>query len=77
MSSCFLCMIRREKNNAHIIQFASGLAIIGNTLAISYGINDCEPAIIQLPVAKLETLLLDDLPRGTEVRDLMCNLEPN
>mmetsp|Transcript_3926 Transcript_3926/g.9958 ORF Transcript_3926/g.9958 Transcript_3926/m.9958 type:complete len:575 (-) Transcript_3926:57-1781(-) len=66
-----------KKNNAHIIQYASGLSIIGNTLVISYGINDCEPAIIQLPVAKLETLLLDDLPRGTEVRDLMYNLEPN
>ena len=66
-----------KKNNAHIIQFASGLSIVGDTLVISYGINDCEPAIIQMPVTKLKRLLLDKLTPGTEVRDLMSNLEPN
>ena len=65
---------QKRKDNAHVIQFAAGLTIVGEeTLLISYGINDCEPAIMQLPLKKLESLLID-VTKGTEVRNLMTKL---
>ena len=63
-----------KANNPHIIQFASGLSIVDNHVLIAYGINDCEPALIQLRIAEVDTLLLHVKP-GTEVRDLMAELE--
>ena len=65
---------QKRIDNAHVIQFASGLSIVGDhTLLISYGINDCEPAIMQLPLKKLESLLIN-VTKGTEVRDLMIRI---
>ena len=64
---------QKRKDNAHIIQFASGLSIVGETLLICYRINDCEAANMQLPLNKLESLLIN-VTKGTKVRDLMAKL---
>jgi hypothetical protein len=59
------------KNDAEIIQFWSGLELLDdNTLALAYGINDCEGAATKLDLSVVENLLRD-VPQGKEVIDLM------
>jgi hypothetical protein len=56
-----------------IIQFASGLDVVGDTLIISYGINDCEGAVLTLEMSRLNELLIGVQP-GLEVVDLMSRV---
>eukprot|EP00535_Pseudo-nitzschia_heimii_P004395 CAMPEP_0197189094 /NCGR_PEP_ID=MMETSP1423-20130617/19155_1 /TAXON_ID=476441 /ORGANISM="Pseudo-nitzschia heimii, Strain UNC1101" /LENGTH=460 /DNA_ID=CAMNT_0042641127 /DNA_START=171 /DNA_END=1553 /DNA_ORIENTATION=+ len=56
--------------DTEIIQFWSGLELDGTTLALAYGINDCEGAATRLDLAVIEGLLRD-VPEGKEVVDLM------
>jgi hypothetical protein len=66
----------RERKDPHIIQFASGLAKVGDSLLISYGINDCESAVMWLQLGRLDELLIEVEP-GQEVKDLMRKLSSN
>jgi hypothetical protein len=57
--------------DAEIIQFWSGLERVDDdTLAVAYGINDCEGAATYLDLSMVESLLRD-VPLGMEVVDLM------
>jgi hypothetical protein len=57
--------------DAEIIQFWSGLERVDDdTLAVAYGINDCEGAAAYLDLSMVESLLRD-VPIGKEVVDLM------
>lgn len=60
-----------------IIQFASGLDLVGNdidgTLIISYGINDCEGAVFTMEMKKVWEMLIEVTP-GEEVVDLMAKV---
>ena len=60
--------------DAEIIQFWSGLELDGTTLALAYGINDCEGAATHLDLAVVEGLLRD-VPEGKEVVDVMMPLK--
>jgi len=57
-----------------IIQFASGLDVYGSDidgkLVLSYGINDCEGAVMTISMAKLQQMLIE-VESGQEVVDLM------
>lgn len=61
-------------NDGDIIQFASGLDIYGSDidgkLVLSYGINDCEGALLTISMQKLQQMLIEVDP-GQEVVDLM------
>jgi hypothetical protein len=61
-------------NDGDIIQFASGLDIYGSDidgkLVLSYGINDCEGALLTISMQKLQHILIEVDP-GQEVVDLM------
>lgn len=67
-----------EESDADIVQFASGLDLIGSDadgeLLISYGINDCEGATFFLDMKDVQKLL-SDVPDGMEVVDLMRKIE--
>jgi hypothetical protein len=60
-----------------IIQFASGLDVVGSetdgTLVISYGINDCEGAVYTMEMSKVNEMLIEVQP-GQEVVDLMSKV---
>jgi hypothetical protein len=61
-------------DDGEIIQFWSGLELIDDkTLALSYGINDCEGAATYLDMSTVDGLLRD-VPEGKEVVDLMKSL---
>lgn len=61
--------------DAEVIQFWSGLELSSsNTLALAYGINDCEGAAIDLDLAVVEKLLRE-VPEGKEVVDFMMPIE--
>jgi len=63
------------KNDAEIIQFWSGLELLDeSTLALAYGINDCEGAATTLELSVVENLLRE-VPQGSEVVDLMMPLK--
>ena len=61
-------------NDGDIIQFASGLDVHGSDidgkLVLSYGINDCEGAVLTISMEKLQHMLIEVEP-GQEVADLM------
>lgn len=68
-----------NKDTADVIQFASGLDFIGfedegGKLMISYGINDCEAAILFVDFDLVEDLLLP-VNQGEEVVDVMKKLD--
>jgi len=64
-------------NTGDVIQFASGVDLVGSDkdgkLMISYGINDCEAAIVFLEMEKVQELLLP-VNVGEEVANLMKKL---
>ncbi|KAL7517290.1 hypothetical protein ACHAWX_002221 [Stephanocyclus meneghinianus] len=64
----------KKYEDADVIQFASGLDLVGSdldgTLIISYGINDCEGAVFTIAMEKVLRLLIEVQP-GQEVVDLM------
>jgi len=61
-----------------IIQFASGLDLVGSDeqgkLLISYGINDCESALLNFPMKSVQEMLVE-VSEGQEVFHLMDKLE--
>ena len=65
-------------NDGDIIQFASGLDVYGcdihGKLILSYGINDCEGAVMTISMEKLQKMLIEVEP-GQEVVDLMRKAE--
>lgn len=65
---------KKSPNDGDIIQFASGLDVYGSDidgrLVLSYGINDCEGAVMTISMAKLQRMLIEVEP-GQEVVDLM------
>ena len=65
---------KKSPNDGDIIQFASGLDVYGSDidgkLVLSYGINDCEGAVLTISMAKLQQMLIEVEP-GQEVVDLM------
>jgi len=67
-------------DDADIIQFASGLDVVGSDmngkLIVSYGINDCEGAVFTMPMEKLQKMLIEVEP-GQEVADLMMQVVPS
>lgn len=73
----FMAPSSRNKNAADVIQFASGLDLVGSDqdgkLMISYGINDCEAAIVFLEMNHVQELL-SPVEAGTEVLHLMKKL---
>jgi hypothetical protein len=71
-------------DDAEIIQFASGLEVVGGEhedgdgdgmLLISYGINDCEAAIVRVSVGYVLRDLLRPVEAGTQVVDVMQPLK--
>lgn len=64
-----------DDDTADIIQFASGIDLIGSDvdgkLLISYGINDCESAVILIRMERIQQLLLPLEDGQKEVIDLM------
>mmetsp|Transcript_15741 Transcript_15741/g.29692 ORF Transcript_15741/g.29692 Transcript_15741/m.29692 type:complete len:162 (-) Transcript_15741:2371-2856(-) len=73
----FLSLSSSNENVADIIQFASGLDLVGSDLdgqlMVSYGINDCEAAVVFLDMEKINELLLP-VEDGQEVQHLMRKL---
>jgi len=73
----FMAPSSRNEHAADVIQFASGLDIVGSDqdgkLMISYGINDCEAAIVFLEMKHVQELL-SPVEKGTEVLHLMKKL---
>jgi hypothetical protein len=69
---------KESSNDGDIIQFASGLDVYGSDidgkLVLSYGINDCEGAILSISMKKLQQMLIEIEP-GQEVADLMKKLK--
>ncbi len=67
----------QKKNTGDVIQFASGIDIVGSDesgkLVVSYGINDCEAAIVVLDIEKVQEILLP-VEDGEEVVGLMKKL---
>eukprot|EP00934_Nitzschia_sp_Nitz4_P006230 Nitzschia sp. Nitz4//scaffold210_size37948//15524//16588//NITZ4_007689-RA/size37948-processed-gene-0.40-mRNA-1//1//CDS//3329541927//6220//frame0 len=64
-----------NKEDAEIIQFWSGIDLVDDTtLALAYGINDCEGAATYVELATVEELL-HEVPRGKEVIDLLARPE--
>jgi hypothetical protein len=67
----------RNEHTGDVIQFASGLDLVGSDkdgkLMVSYGINDCEAAIVFSAMEKVQALLLP-VEEGTEVVHLMKKL---
>ncbi|KAG7343500.1 hypothetical protein IV203_021445 [Nitzschia inconspicua] len=62
------------KDDAEVIQFWSGLELVDDeTLALAYGINDCEGAATTLELAAVQRLLKDVDP-GKEVVDYMMTV---
>merc|ERR1712238_382565 len=75
LSSELLLPSHAHTDDAEIIQFWSGLERIDvSTLALAYGVNDCEGAATYLDLAVVEDLLLD-VPKGKEVVDFMMPLK--
>lgn len=74
----FLAPSADNEKTAEVIQFASGLDLVGSDrngkLMVSYGINDCEAAIVFLGMEKIQKLLLP-VEDGQEVLNLMQKLE--
>jgi hypothetical protein len=66
-----------NQNAAEVIQFASGLDLVGSDLTgklmVSYGINDCEAAVVFLDMEKIHEILLP-VQDGQEVQNLMQKL---
>ena len=64
----------KTKNTGDVIQFASGLDLVGSDndgkVMISYGINDCEAAIVFLDIEKVQKMLFP-VEDGTEVVSVM------
>jgi hypothetical protein len=73
----FMAPSSSKENTGDVIQFASGIDIVGSDesgkLMISYGINDCEAAIVFLDMKKVQEILLP-VGDGEEVVDLMKKL---
>jgi len=73
----FMAPSSLHDNTGDVIQFASGLDLVGSDkdgkLMISYGINDCEAAIVFLEMEKVQELLLP-VNAGEEVVHLMKRL---
>lgn len=73
----FMAPSSRNERAADVIQFASGLDLVGSDqdgkLMISYGINDCEAAIVFLEMKHVQELL-SPVEAGTEVLHLMNKL---
>ncbi len=73
----FMAPSSSDDNTADVIQFASGVDLLGSDkngkLMISYGINDCEAVIVFIEMEKVQKLLLpvNDLE---EVVNLMGKL---
>ena len=69
-----------SKDTADVIQFASGLDVFGSDndtegkVMISYGINDCEAAILIVDLDSVNELLLP-VSDGDEVMNLMKKLD--
>ena len=65
---------KESPNDGDVIQFASGLDVYGSDvdgkLVLSYGINDCEGAVLTISMKKLQQMLIEVEP-GQEVVDLM------
>ena len=71
LSSELLLPSSSYQDDAEIIQFWSGLERVdSNTIAIAYGINDCEGAATYVDMSTIEELL-ESVPEGKEVVDLM------
>ena len=79
LSNEFVFMAPSSRNDytGDVIQFASGLDLVGSDkdgkLMISYGINDCESAIVFLQMEKVQELLLP-VEEGTDVVHFMKKL---
>ncbi|OEU20153.1 hypothetical protein FRACYDRAFT_236223 [Fragilariopsis cylindrus CCMP1102] len=75
LSSELVLPSHAKPDDAEVIQFWSGLDRIDDTtLALAYGINDCEGAVTHLDLSTVEELLRD-VPQGKEVVDFMMPLK--
>jgi len=65
-------------NDGDIIQFASGLDVVGSDVngraIISYGINDCEGGVFSMSMELIHQMLIEVAP-GQEVVDLMSRIQ--
>jgi hypothetical protein len=65
-----------DAEDAEIIQFASGLEVVGDKrIIIAYGINDCEAAIAEVSLEEAMTHWLRPVQPGTQVVDVMMPLK--
>lgn len=73
----FLFPSKSLEGDADVVQFASGLEWVPSTkhqlIAIGYGINDCESAIVQVSWKTVESLLRPVHP-GDEIASVMSNM---
>lgn len=75
LSNEFIFPSAHDKKEGDLIQFAAGLDLYESKLIISYGINDCEGAIMQLPAENLKQMLIKVDHEGQEVVDFMKKIE--
>merc|ERR1711862_231260 len=65
-------------SDGDIIQFASGLDVVGSDVnghaIISYGINDCEGAVFSMSMERVHQMLIE-VALGQEVVDLMLRIQ--
>ena len=70
--------LEHKDKTGDIIQFASGLDLLGSDkngkLLISYGINDCESALVTIPMKSVQEMLVE-VSEGQEVFHLMEDIE--
>jgi len=75
LSNEFIFPSAYKENDGDLIQFAAGLVIKHTEMIISYGINDCEGAIMKLAIENLKRMLIKVDYDGQEVVDLMKHVE--
>ena len=62
--------VAQQKDDAEIIQFISGLEVLGDQVILAYGINDCEAALTTIDLSTV-TGLLRDVDGSKQVVDFM------
>jgi len=73
LSPEFVLQSTHHKDDAEIIQFASGLELSDDKLIIAYGVNDCEAGVVEMGLGALEELLRP-VEAGRQVLDYMLPL---
>lgn len=50
--------VKGDKGTCELVQFVSGMTIVGERIVMSYGINDCEAKLWSIKVSEAMAMLL-------------------